>query len=510
MTYHHPTKFDFSTTDPRPHAVVIGSGFGGLAAAVRLGARGYRVTVLERLAQPGGRARVFEQDGFRFDAGPTIITMPQLFEDLWALCGERLSDHVTLKSLDPFYTLKFEDGSVFKGTADPDSMRAEIERFSPSDVAGHERLLKESKRCFEVAFDRLAEQPFPTLATMVRSLPDLLALRAYRSVYDLVAKHIKDERLRIALSFHPLFLGGSPLRSSTAFFMIGHLEREYGVHYAMGGTGSLIRGLVDLIQGQGNHVLLDSGVREILVEEGKAVGVRLESGLKIDADIVVSNADIGTTYKSMVPAKHRRRWTDAKIERTDFSMSLMVWYFGTNRRYEDVDHHTILMAPRYRGLLNDIFKTKMLAEDFSLYLHRPTATDPSVAPEGCDAFYVLSPVPNLEGTTDWRTMAEPYRQKIANHLERTLLPGLQSSLVTSRMLTPLDFRDDLQSFKGNAFGVEPRLTQLAWFRPHNKSEDIDNLFIVGAGTHPGAGIPGVLSAARILDKVVPDAVTFAR
>ena len=510
MTYHHPTKFDFSTTDPRPHAVVIGSGFGGLAAAVRLGARGYRVTVLERLAQPGGRARVFEQDGFRFDAGPTIITMPQLFEDLWALCGERLSDHVTLKSLDPFYTLKFEDGSVFKGTADPDSMRAEIERFSPSDVAGHERLLKESKRCFEVAFDRLAEQPFPTLATMVRSLPDLLALRAYRSVYDLVAKHIKDERLRIALSFHPLFLGGSPLRSSTAFFMIGHLEREYGVHYAMGGTGSLIRGLVDLIQGQGNHVLLDSGVREILVEEGKAVGVRLESGLKIDADIVVSNADIGTTYKSMVPAKHRRRWTDAKIERTDFSMSLIVWYFGTNRRYEDVDHHTILMAPRYRGLLNDIFKTKMLAEDFSLYLHRPTATDPSVAPEGCDAFYVLSPVPNLEGTTDWRTMAEPYRQKIANHLERTLLPGLQSSLVTSRMLTPLDFRDDLQSFKGNAFGVEPRLTQLAWFRPHNKSEDIDNLFIVGAGTHPGAGVPGVLSAARILDKVVPDAVTFAR
>jgi len=510
MTYHHPTKFDYSTTDPRPHAVVIGSGFGGLAAAVRLGARGYRVTVLERLAQPGGRARVFEQDGFRFDAGPTIITMPQLFEDLWALCGERLSDHVTLKSLDPFYTLKFEDGSVFKGTADPDSMRAEIERFSPSDVAGHERLLKESKRCFEVAFDRLAEQPFPTLATMVRSLPDLLALRAYRSVYDLVAKHIKDERLRIALSFHPLFLGGSPLRSSTAFFMIGHLEREYGVHYAMGGTGSLIRGLVDLIQGQGNHVLLDSGVREILVEEGKAVGVRLESGLTIDADIVVSNADIGTTYKSMVPAKHRRRWTDAKIERTDFSMSLIVWYFGTNRRYEDVDHHTILMAPRYRGLLNDIFKTKMLAEDFSLYLHRPTATDPSVAPEGCDAFYVLSPVPNLEGTTDWRTMAEPYRQKIANHLERTLLPGLQSSLVTSRMLTPLDFRDDLQSFKGNAFGVEPRLTQLAWFRPHNKSEDIDNLFIVGAGTHPGAGVPGVLSAARILDKVVPDAVTFAR
>lgn len=510
MTYQRPIQFPYSTTDPRPHAVVIGSGFGGLAAAVRLGARGYRVTVLERLDQPGGRARVFEQDGFRFDAGPTIITMPQLFEDLWRLCGKKLSDHVTLKSLDPFYTLKFEDGSVFKGTADPDLMRAEIERFSPADVAGHERLVKESKRCFEVAFDGLAEQPFSTLATMARSVPDLLALRAYRSVYDLVAKHIKDERLRMALSFHPLFLGGSPLRSSTAFFMIGHLEREYGVHYAMGGTGALVRGLVDLIEDQGNQVLLDSGVREILIEDGKAVGVQLESGLKIHADIVVSNADVGTTYKSLVPAKNRRRWTDAKIERTDFSMSLLVWYFGTNRRYNDVDHHTVLMAPRYCGLLKDIFKNKVLAEDFSLYLHRPTATDPSMAPEGCDAFYVLSPVPNLDGETDWKTMAEPYRQKIADHLESTLLPGLQSSIVTSRMLTPIDFRNDLQSFKGNAFGVEPRLTQLAWFRPHNKSEEVDNLFIVGAGTHPGAGVPGVLSAARILDKVVPDAVTFAR
>ena len=510
MTYQRPIPFVDTSSDPRPHAVVIGSGFGGLAAAVRLGVRGYRVTVAERLDQPGGRARVFEQDGFRFDAGPTIVTMPHLFEDLWTICGKRMSDHVTLKSLDPFYTLRFEDGVTFRGTADPEQMRAEIEKFSPSDVAGHERLLKESKRCFEVAFDGLADKPFPTLATMMRSVPDLLALRAYRSVYDLVARHIKNERLRMALSFHPLFLGGSPLRSSTAFFMIAYLERQFGVHYVMGGTGQLVKGLVDLIEDQGNQVMLNSSVREILIEDGKAVGVALDSGLKIHADVVVSNADIGTTYKSMVPAKYRRRWTDAKIDRTDFSMSLIVWYFGTNRRYEDVDHHTILMAPRYCGLLDDIFKHKVLAEDFSLYLHRPTATDPSVAPEGCDAFYVLSPVPNLDGTTDWKTMAEPYRRKIAEHLENTIMPGLQESIISSRLLTPLEFRDDLQSIKGNAFGVEPRLTQLAWFRPHNKSEDIDNLFIVGAGTHPGAGVPGVLSAARILDKVVPDAVTFAR
>jgi len=510
MTHQNLNQFTTISPDQRSHAVVIGSGFGGLAAAVRLGARGYRVTVVERLDQPGGRARVFEQDGFRFDAGPTIITMPQLFEDLWALCGKRLSDHVTLKSLDPFYTLRFEDGSVFRGSADPDTLRAEIERFSPGDLAGHERLLAISERCFDVAFTRMADTPFPTLMSMTRALPDLLALRAYRSVYDLVAKHIKDERLRVALSFHPLFLGGNPQRSSAALFLVAHLEREFGVHYAMGGTGALVRGLVDLIEDQGNEILLDSGVREIRVENGRAVGVDLENGICIDADVVVSNADVGTTYRSLVPGQHRRRWTDAKLARTQFSMSLLVWYFGTDRQYPEVDHHTILMVPRYLGLLDDIFDNKVLADDFSLYLHRPTATDPSMAPDGCDAFYVLSPVPNLDGATDWEAMAEPYRQKIEAHLESTIMPGLSDSIVTSRMMTPLDFRDDLQSYKGSAFGIEPRLTQLAWFRPHNKSEDIENLFIVGAGTHPGAGVPGVLSAARILDKVVPDAVEIAR
>ena len=510
MTHQRPNQFVEAFADPRPHAVVIGSGFGGLAAAVRLGARGYRVTVLERLDQPGGRARMFEQDGFRFDAGPTIITMPQLFEELWALCGKRLSDHVTLKSLDPFYTLRFEDGTVFRGTADPDLMRAEVAKFSPEDVAGHERLLKISERCFDIAFTQMADTPFPTLTSMARSLPALLGLRAYRSVYDLVASHIKDERLRIALSFHPLFLGGNPMQSSAALFLVAHLEREHGVHYAMGGFNALVRGLVDLIEDQGNAVLTSSGVGEIRVENGRAVGVTLEDGLTIDADVVVSNADVGTTYTKLIPAEHRRRWTDKKVARTNFSMSLLVWYFGTDRQYPDVDHHTIMMAPRYCGLLKDIFKNKTLADDFSLYLHRPTATDPSMAPEGCDAFYVLSPVPNLDGDTDWEAMAEPFRQRIEAHLESTVLPGLGTSIVTSRMLTPLDFRDELQSVKGSAFGIEPRLTQLAWFRPHNKSEDIDNLFIVGAGTHPGAGVPGVLSAARILDKVVPDAVPVSR
>ncbi len=510
MTHQTPNQFTQTTDNTRPHAVVIGSGFGGLAAAVRLGARGYRVTVLERLDQPGGRARVFEQDGFRFDAGPTIITMPHLFEDLWKICGKRLSDHVTLKSLDPFYTLKFEDGSVFRGTADPDKMRAEIAKFSPEDVAGHERLQLISEKCFDVAFTGMADTPFQSLISMAGSLPDLMALRAYRSVYDLVAKHIKDERLRIALSFHPLFLGGNPQTTSAALFLVAHLERTYGVHYAMGGTGALVRGLVDLIEDQGNVVLLNSGVSQIRVENGRAVGVDLENGICIDADVVVSNADVGTTYKSLVPAQHVRRWTDAKLARTNFSMSLIVWYFGTNRQYHDVDHHTILMAPRYCGLLDDIFTNKVLAKDFSLYLHRPTATDPSMAPDGCDAFYALSPVPNLDGDTDWETMAEPYRQKIEAHLERLILPGLRDSIVTSRMLSPIDFREDLQSYKGSAFGIEPRLTQLAWFRPHNESEDIQNLYIVGAGTHPGAGVPGVLSAASILDKVVPDAVTFAR
>ena len=493
----------------RPHAVVIGSGFGGLAAAVRLGARGYRVSVLERLDAPGGRAYVHRQDGFTFDAGPTIITAPFLLEELWRLAGRRLADDVDLRPISPFYSIRFDDGAVFNYSGDPAAMRAEVARFNPDDVAGFERFMKASEAIYRVGFEKLGHVGFDRWTDMARIVPEMLRLQSYRTVHGLVARHISDPRLRVALSFHPLLIGGNPFSASSIYCLIAFLERQWGVHFAMGGTGRIVSGLVGLIEGQGGNVRCNAEVSEITVAGNTATGVRLATGESIAADVVVSNACSATTYRSLLPPEHRRRWTDRKIARTRYSMSLFVWYFGTDRRYEDVAHHTILLGPRYRGLLDDIFRRKVLAEDFSLYLHRPTATDPSLAPPGCDAFYVLSPVPNLAGKTDWRVAAEPYRQAIAHYLAATLLPGLDRHVVTSRMMTPLDFRDRLLSEQGAAFGMEPVLWQSAWFRPHNRSEEIDRLYLVGAGTHPGAGVPGVLSSARVLDEVVPHAATLA-
>ena len=490
------------------HAVVIGSGFGGLAAAVRLGARGYRVTVLDRLDAPGGRASVFRQDGFTFDAGPTIVTAPFLLEELWALCGKRLADHVDLRPITPFYRIRFADGYTFNYTGDAEAMRAEVARVSPADLPGYERFMAASEAIYRIGFEQLGAVPFSHWTDMARVAPDLVRLEGWRSVHSLVAKHVKDERLRTVLSFHPLLVGGNPFSASAIYALIAFLERDAGVHFAMGGTGRLVDGLVDLIEGQGGTVRCGADVAEITVRDGAATGVRLQSGERIAADIVVSNGDSAWTYRHLVAPEHRRTWTDRRVERARYSMSLFVWYFGTDRRYEDVAHHTILLGPRYKGLLADIFHKHHLADDFSLYLHRPTATDTSLAPPGCDAFYVLSPVPHLDSGTDWPAFAETYRQRIEAALSASILPGLEGAVVSSRVMTPQDFHDTLLSVKGAAFGMEPILTQSAWFRPHNVSEDVRGLFIVGAGTHPGAGLPGVLCSAKILDTVVPHAAAF--
>ena len=499
---------------PRPHAVVIGSGFGGLAAAVRLGARGYRVTVLEKLDAPGGRAYVYRQDGFTFDAGPTVITAPFLFEELWARCGRRMADDIDLRPVAPYYRIRFDDGECFDYSGDAVAMRAEVARFAPDDVAGYERFLKASEAIYKVGFEQLGDQPFDSWADMVRVLPALLKLEGYRTVYSLACKHVRDARLRVVLTFQSLLVGGNPFATTSVYCLIAFLERRWGVHFPMGGTGSLVKGLVSLIEGQGGAVRCNRGVAQITVETGangiaRATGVRLESGETIAADVVVSNADSAWTYRHLVAPEHRSRWTDRRIERARYSMSLFVWYFGTKRQYPDVAHHTIALGPRYRELLTDIFDRKLLADDFSLYLHRPTATDPSLAPEGCDAFYVLSPVPHLQSGTDWAKHAEPYRLAIQQRLQATLLPGLADEIVSSRLLTPQDFQDRLSSFRGAAFSLEPVLTQSAWFRPHNRSEELDCLYLVGAGTHPGAGLPGVLSSARVLDSVVPHADSLA-
>lgn len=491
--------------DDRPHAIVIGSGFGGLAAAIRLGARGYRVTVLEKLDAPGGRAYVYRQDGFTFDAGPTIITAPFLLEDLWRLCGRDFHEDVDLRPMDPFFRIRFNDGKTFDYSGDRERNLEQIRAYNPGDAEGYLKYLKASEERYHVGFERLGFKSFDTLWQLIEYLPQLIRLRSDRSVYQLVSKFIKDPYLRQVMSFHPLLIGGNPFSVTGIYTLISYLEQQHGVWSAMGGTGSLVTAMVKLIEGQRNQVRLNAEVREITVNEGRATGVELASGERIAAEVVVSNADAAWTYRHLVPEQWRTRWTNQKIDNAAYSNGLFVWYFGTRKRYEDIPHHMVMLGPRYRELLVDIFKHKRLAEDFSLYLHRPTATDPSLAPEGCDTFYALVPVPHLDADINWQVMGERFREAVQARLTDTVLPDLPSQIATSRILTPLDFQNRLLSFKGAGFSLEPRITQSAWFRPHNRSEEIDGLYLVGAGTHPGAGVPGVISSAKVLDEIVPHA-----
>ena len=489
--------------DQRPVAVVIGSGFGGLAAAIRLSVMGYRVEVLEKNEAPGGRACAFGQGGFTFDAGPTIITAPFLLEELWQLCGRRFAEDVTLVPMDPYYRVRFHDGSWFDYNGDPEHMRREVARFSPEDLPGYERFMQEAELCKRLGFEGMGAMAFDRLTDLIKVIPDFLRMGAWRSIHARVARHFRSEKLRTVMSFHPLLIGGNPFAVTAAYALINALERTWGVHSALGGTGAIVKGMVGLLQERGVPVRCNTPVTRIRIAQGRAVGVELESGAFVGADLVVSNGDTAWTYRHLVAPEHRRVWTDRKIEGGKYSMGLFVWYFGTSRRWDEVPHHMMVLGPRYKGLLHDIFKRHHLSEDFSLYLHRPSATDPGVAPPGCDTFYALSPVPHLDSGTDWASFGETYRERIAQALESSVLPGLRQHIVTSHIRTPQTFHDRLWSFKGAGFGLEPLLTQSAWFRPHNRSEDIPGLYMVGAGTHPGAGVPGVLMSAKALQSVVP-------
>jgi phytoene desaturase len=482
-------------------AVVIGSGFGGLAAAVRLRARGYEVTVVEALDRPGGRARVIEQDGFTFDAGPTVITAPYLLHELFELTGRDSRDYFELVPVDPFYRIRYADGSHFDYVGEEDRLLAEIERLNPPDVDNYRRLAQQAERIFDMGYTRLADRPFHRFSTMASVIPAMVRLKSYRTVSGLVARYIEDERLRQALTFEPLLVGGNPFSTTSIYLLIHWLERKWGVHFAVGGTGAIIDGLVRLLTEQGVEVRLGEPVEEILVRDGRTTGVRTATGT-VEADVVVSNADPSWVYRNLLAAGEAPRGM-RKAKRTRQSMSLFVGYFGTDRIYDDLAHHTIVLGDRYRGLLHDIFRKRVLADDFSLYLHAPARTDPGMAPAGRDAFYVLSPVPNNRSGIDWSREAEPYFDRILEALENRLMPGLRGSLVTRTAMTPDDFEHTLRSVDGAAFGPEPILTQSAWFRYHNRAPDVDGLFFVGAGTHPGAGVPGVLSSARVLDRIVP-------
>ena len=492
-----------------PTAVVIGTGFGGLAAAIRLSVKGYRVQMLEKLDAPGGRAYVHKQDGFTFDAGPTIITLPHLIGELFTLCGREMKDHVDLRLMSPFYRIRFDDGTHFDYSNNDEEMLAQIEQLSPEDVQGFKNLMVASERCFQLGFVELGMVPFETFGDVVKAMPNLIKMKAWQTIYGLVAKHIKHPKLRIVMSFHPLLIGGNPYSVTAVYALIHSLERRWGVHSAMGGTGAIVNALVNLLEERQVPIRYNAPVTRIRVADGRATGVELDSGEFIPADIVVSNGDAAWTYRHLVEPQHRKHWTDRRIAKGKYSSGLFVWYFGTDRRYEDVPHHMMVLGPRYKGLLQDIFKNHTLSKDFSLYLYRPTATDPSLAPPGCDSVYVLSVVPNLSSETDWPAVTAQYQDAIATALEESVLPNLRQHVVSSKVTTPQDFQDRLWSYKGAGFGLEPILVQSAWFRPHNRSEDVDGLFMVGASSQPGAGVPSVLMSAKMLEQVVPHVKSHA-
>jgi phytoene desaturase len=493
-----------------PPAIVIGAGLGGLAAAMRLGAKGYRVTVIDRLDRPGGRGAAITQDGHRFDLGPTIVTVPQGLRALWADCGRDFDAEVDLRPLDPFYEIRWPDGSRFAARQDSAAMRAEVRRLSPGDLAGYERFLIDSEERYRIGYEDVGRRPMHRFADLIRVLPIFARLRADRSVYAHAARRVRDERLRMALSFHPLFIGGDPFHVTSMYILVSHLEKAYGVHYAMGGVAAIAAAMARVIGDQGGRLIFGAEADEVLLGGGRAQGVRLTDGRVLAAPLVVSNADAGHTYDRLLRNSPRRRWTAARLRRARWSMSLFVWHFGTRGSrglWPDVGHHTILNGPRYQGLLRDIFLKGRLAPDMSLYLHRPTVTDPGAAPPGGDTFYALSPVPHLghsEGV-DWQAGAEAYRARLQAVLEDEVLPGLGARLSASLVFTPETFRDRYLSPFGAGFSIEPRILQSAWFRPHNVSEEAKGLYLVGAGTHPGAGLPGVIASAEVLGKLVPDA-----
>lgn len=485
-------------------AIVIGAGFGGIAAALRLRAKGYEVALIDRCSGLGGRAQVFERDGFKHDAGPTVITAPFLFEELFALFGEKFEDHVQLVPLTPWYRFHFSDNTQFDYGGTLDQTLAEIARIEPADCDGYRSLLVQSEKIFNVGFIQLSAVSFHRLTVMLRQIPALLRLRSHDTVWQLVCRHLKNPKLRQAFSIQPLLVGGNPFDTTSIYGLIHYLERAYGVHFAMGGTGAITTALGALMSRHKIEVKLNTTVSRIEIDLGVATGVTLSDGQYEPADLIVSDADPAHLYGAMIRRDDQAASARLKLAAAEFSMGLFVLYFGTTRQYPDVAHHTIWLGERYRELLAEIFHDKRLSEDFSLYLHRPTATDASFAPAGCDSFYVLCPVPNLKGAVDWAVEGPRLQKRIVEALEKTILPGLGNCITGEFSMTPEDFRTDYLSAHGAGFSVAPLFRQSAWFRFHNRAEGIRNLYLVGAGTHPGAGLPGVLCSAKVMASIVPD------
>ncbi|WP_449125317.1 phytoene desaturase [Pseudomonas viridiflava] len=482
---------------PAKNAVVIGAGFGGLALAIRLQAAGVQTTLLEKRDKPGGRAYVYTDEGFTFDAGPTVITDPSAIEELFTAAGKSIKDYVDLLPVSPFYRLCWEDGTQFDYANDQASLDRQIGALNPRDVAGYQRFLAYSKAVFNEGYLKLGAVPFLSFRDMIQAGPQLARLQAWRSVYSKVSEFIEDEKLRQAFSFHSLLVGGNPFATSSIYTLIHALERQWGVWFPKGGTGALVQGMVKLFEDIGGGIELNAEVASIEVSGARATGVRLRDGRVLNADCVASNADVVHTYANLLAQHPRGVKEGARLKRKRFSNSLFVIHFGLKRPQPQLQHHTVCFGPRYRELIQEIFKGDALAEDFSLYLHAPCITDPSLAPPGCSSHYVLSPVPHLgNAPIDWEIEGPRYRDRIFEYLEKYYMPGLREDLVTSRIFTPNDFRDELNAHLGSAFSLEPVLQQSAWFRPHNRDANLANVYLVGAGTHPGAGVPGVIGSAK--------------
>ena len=485
------------------NSIVIGSGFGGIAAALRLKAKGHKVTLIEKHPDLGGRARVFRKNGFIFDGGPTVITAPYLINELFELFKKNPKDYIKLSPLKVWYQFVFEDKSKFNYSGNENEMKAQIKELNKEDVKGYEKLVNFTKKIFDKGFTELADIPFDKPFVMMKQLTSLLKLKSYKSVYSLVSSYIKNEKLRRMLSMHPLLVGGNPFTTTSIYGLILYLEKKWGIHYSMGGTGNIIKGFEKLMNEVGIKVIKGNEVTKILSKNNKITSIQLDNHDYIDADNVICNADPPAVYEKLLDEKNNNsflfKW---KKKRMEYSMGLFVYYFGTKKIYDNVEHHTIKFGSKYKEHLDDIFDKKKLNNDISYYLHRPSATDKSMAPEGNDCFYVLVPVPNNQSGIDWSIEGDKMKKLIIDKMENDLMPNLRNNIVEDFYLTPDYFEKDLNTKFGSGFSIQPKFTQSAYFRFHNKSEIYDGLYFVGAGTHPGAGVPGVLSSAKVLDKIL--------
>ena len=483
--------------------IVIGSGFGGLASALRLRAKDYDVTLLEKHSDLGGRARVFKKDGFVYDGGPTVITAPYLFEELFSLFNKRISDYVKIVPLNLWYRFVFNNGDTFDYSGDELSMEKQIKKFSNTDLKGYNDLVRFTEKIFDKGFTDLSDKPFNKFSFMLQQIPALLNLKSYKSVYSLVSNYVLNEKLRRVFSMHPLLVGGNPFTTTSIYALILFLEKKWGIHYSMGGTGSVVNALEKLMNEEGVKIKKCSEVTEIITNDKNVKGVKINNSKIINCDYIVCNSDPPNVYKNLIKSQNSYNFLfRKKMKRMDYSMGLFVYYFGSKRKYQEVAHHTIYFGKSYEEHLNKIFEKKILSDDISYYLHRPSATDPNMAPDGQDAFYVLVPVPNNLSNINWSSEGEKFKNLVLDKMDRSVLPGIKKNVVSDFYLTPDYFEKDLATLHGSGFSIQPKFSQSAYFRFHNQSEIFENLYFVGAGTHPGAGMPGVISSAKVLDKIL--------